>query len=403
MRGIFLNPLPARRRRTAKKRKVVKKAKRKVAKKMTRWQRLVKKHGGNMKAARREYSGQSASGTRSTSRKRSAGARKRRKSTAKRKVAPVAKRKRRTATRKRKARKSRARKPATRRRKPAARKKRRRRAVIAPSVTWRRAVRRKTGKRVKARTTRKRALAKWKRGVRKGIRGKGTKSWRRAVRRGVAKVNPRRRRRVYRRRRNPMPISISGVKSAVKGLVAKSAVKDYLYVTAGFVAGGILPAFVSRGLYKIGILKSAPTQMINVGIGLGSAVIAGLGAGMITKRKDVGVKVAGGAVAGVLGALVLREIEKRGWFGASSMSGLGASDDAVRRGIEAEIRRASGVSGGGVGEFLTEQRLSRELSGGMGSFVSQEMAEDAPLVSGLGAVVTDDIEEGTDTFDGGAF
>ncbi len=214
---------------------------------------------------------------------------------------------------------------------------------------------------------------------------------------------------MHRRHRNP--VSFASIKSAVRELTAKSAVKDYAYVTVGFVAGGILPGLLTRALFRAGVLKSPPSQALNVGIGLGSAVIAGVAAGMITKRRDVGVKVAGGAVAGIIGALILREVEKRwpigsgGDFSPISLTGLG-SDAAVRQGIEAEIRRASGMSGGGVGEFLTEERLERELAGGMGAFVTSEIADSASDVSGLsglGAEVTEDIEDGTDTFDGGGF
>lgn len=204
-------------------------------------------------------------------------------------------------------------------------------------------------------------------------------------------ANPYRRRRSSYRRRNPM--SLAGVKSTSKELISKSALTDYAYIGGGFLAGAILPRFVSKLVMKVPGLDRLPPMALELGIGALSAATAGIATSMITKSRQRAVQVAGGALVGALGALALGAVEKY-----LPMSGFGesAADAAVRRAVESEVKKELGVSG--MGQFLTEGTVERDLSmQGMGDFVTASQVEEAGTVSGVfGAEADFDIEEALD-------
>jgi hypothetical protein len=203
---------------------------------------------------------------------------------------------------------------------------------------------------------------------------------------GLLGLNPRRRG-GRRRRRNPLAVVAN-----VRGLVTKDSLKTYGLVGVGFVAGGILPSLIERGLARLGVSPAASTPM-RVGIGLAGAAVVGLATQAITKSREKAILVAAGAVAGVVGSLVLDKVVNL--LPASvrppiSVLGLGSTEDEVRRAIEAQVRKE-------LGEYVTPEQL------GVGEYVTPEAVEEASSVAGvapgMGLETSTDIEE-TDTFDG---
>lgn len=226
----------------------------------------------------------------------------------------------------------------------------------------------------------------------------GSPRWRRARARGIVRAarrrgirrNPVRRRRRRSRRRNP--VAVRGVVRNIKALLAKAALKDYAYVTGGFVAGAVVPRFVTKGLEKVGILKAPPGALVNALIGVGSAVGTGAIVGAITKSRSAAMKVTAGGMAGVVGSLILMELDKRG-----VLSGLGQTEAeaALRRAVDAEIRKQVGM-----GQFVSPEQVAEvaTVAGRVGQFVSPEEVADVESVAGYG--MGQDVESGAQAFDG---
>lgn len=221
-----------------------------------------------------------------------------------------------------------------------------------------------------------------------GFLGLGNPRRRRRSRRSRRHNPSRRSGRRYFRRRNPLALVAD-----LKSMVRKDSLNTYGYVGAGFVAGGVLPSLIEKALSKLNIVPggSAP---VRVGIGLAAAALAGIGAKMLTKSSEKAKLVVAGAVAGVVGSLVLTQIEK--FLPGTTVSGFGAADDDVRRAIEAQVRRELGVSGG-VGEYLQPGELT-----GVGEYVNPNVVIDSPAVAGMGLEASEDIPE-VDTFGDGGF
>lgn len=197
--------------------------------------------------------------------------------------------------------------------------------------------------------------------------------------------NPIRRRRSTRRRRNPLAI-----KSTFKGLISKSALKQYGWVAGGLVAGGVVPTLLERALDRAGV--STGGTAMRVGLGLGAAVLTGIGVKMATGSSEKAQLAAAGAVAGVLGALILKQIET--YMPGSVVSGFGAADDDVRRAIEQQVKKELGVDG--VGAYVTQEEL---MGGGVGEYITPIDTVEAPAAAGMGLETAEDIDE-VDTFDG---
>lgn len=288
----------------------------------------------------------------------------------------------------------------------------------------------RTRGRRRAMSRRRRTNPAWKRvGTRKGRKSK--RAWKRALVRGIRRrrhrsrknplpvrrhrrsrrrsrrANPvvivrRRRRRssrrsrrnpVYRRRhygrrsrRNPLALFADA-----KALTRKDALNTYAYVGAGFVAGGVLPTLIEKALAKFNVFPSGSVP-VKIALGLGAAALAGIGTKMLTKSSEKAKLVAAGAVAGVVGALVLSKIEQM--LPGATVSGLGSADDSVRRAIEAQVKRELSVSG--MGEYLQPGELN-----GVGEYVNPAAVLDSNTVAGMGLEASEDIPE-VDTFgDGG--
>ncbi len=252
----------------------------------------------------------------------------------------------------------------------------------------------------------------WKRRMLKGVRRRRHRSRknplpvrrRRRSRRRSRRINPvmapRRRRRSHRRSRRANPVhrrrhysrrNPLALFADAKALTRKDALNTYAYVGAGFVAGGILPTLIEKGLAKLNVFPSGSTP-VRVALGLGAAALAGIGTKMLTKSSEKAKLVAAGAVAGVVGALVLSKIEQM--LPGATVSGLGSADDSVRRAIEAQVKRELSVSG--VGEYLQPGELN-----GVGEYVNPAAVLDSNTVAGMGLEASEDIPE-VDTFgDGG--
>ncbi len=175
-------------------------------------------------------------------------------------------------------------------------------------------------------------------------------------------------------------------------MVRRDALNTYGYVGAGFVAGGVLPTLIEKGLAKLNIVPSG-SMLARTAIGLGAAAIAGIGTKMLTKSSEKAKLVAAGAVAGVVGAFVLQKIEQ--YMPGSTVQGLGSADDDVRRAIESQVKRELGVSG--VGEYIQPGELT-----GVGEYVNPDLVLDAPATAGMGLEASEDIPE-VDTFGDGGF
>jgi hypothetical protein len=178
-------------------------------------------------------------------------------------------------------------------------------------------------------------------------------------------------------------------------LLSMPALTDYAYIGGGFIAGGILPRFVARGLDRIGVLGRVPPMVAELGIGALSSVVVGVVTQMVTKDKRRAVQTAGGALVGALGSLAVSAIEQY-----LPMEGFGqtAADVAVRQAVESEVKKELGV--GGMGDFLTEAAVEDDLAmqGGMGDFVTSGEVAEASTVSGgvFGAEADEDVEEASD-------
>lgn len=410
--GLFLNPVrrgkakrkPARRR--LPKRRTEGPGRWMRAFKPTRWQRLVKKHGGDMKAAKREYSG----GT-----KRKPKARKVRKaSTPKRRVRrnvaglvsraeEILGRRRPMARRKTKRRATR--RKARRRTNPYVKRHRRKSSTVKAHGRRRSAVKshrrksyqvkrhwRKPKRRRKAVVARRRPARKARRMPARGPKGRFlpvarnpmmglANPWgRRVRRRGVRRFGRRR----GRRRRNP--IALAPIKGSLKVLFSKPALRNYALVTGGFVAGGVLPGLVTRGLSRIGV--DVPVgATVDAALGVGTSIVAGVVVAAVTKSRNDGILVTAGGIAGVLGKLIITKLDE-----LLPMSGLGDVATArLRETVEEELRRA------GLGQFVTPEEIqAAEEVSGLAQFVVPEDFEEATEVSGFGQ----DIDEGAEAFDG---
>jgi len=201
--------------------------------------------------------------------------------------------------------------------------------------------------------------------------------------------NPVYRRRHYSRRSRRNPLALF---ADAKALTRKDALNTYAYVGAGFVAGGVLPTLIEKLLAKLNVFPSGSTP-VRVALGLGAAALAGVGTKMLTKSSEKAKLVAAGAVAGVVGALVLSKIEQ--FMPGATVSGLGDANDSVRRAIEAQVKRELSISGG-IGEYIQPGELN-----GVGEYVNPSVAMDASVVAGMGLEASEDIAE-VDTFgDGG--
>lgn len=176
----------------------------------------------------------------------------------------------------------------------------------------------------------------------------------------------------------------------LKALATKNAAKDYAYIGGGFVLGSTVPRFVARGLNRIGILPATFGEGTVLAVGVGSAGLIGIGTQLITKDLRRTTQVIGGALAATLGQYIVMKLEE-----FMPMSGLGDTADQVRRAVEREIARQSGV-----GQFVSQTDVDEAPS--VSQFLTTEEVEDAMSVSGMGL----DVEAGAqafDGFDGGAF
>lgn len=176
------------------------------------------------------------------------------------------------------------------------------------------------------------------------------------------------------------------VATTLKVLTSSRALEDYAYVTGGFVAGAVLPVLVARGLRRLGIAVPGGVA-VEALLGVGTSIAAGAATGTVTKDASKGIKVTAGGLAGVVGALIVKQLEA-----VLPVSGLGGdAEDAVRRAVERELKKA------GLGQFtLPEQVAEAPEVTGFGQFVTEEDVEEAAEVSGL----DQDIEEGAQAFDG---
>lgn len=222
-------------------------------------------------------------------------------------------------------------------------------------------------------------------------------------------ITPRRRRRTY-RRRNPMrrstrrtyrrrnPFTLAGIKATTMDLVSTSSLKDYGAMASGFLVGAILPRTVRTQVFdRLGLSDKLPPAATEILTGAVTATLAGIVTQMVTKDKRRSVQVAGGALVGAVGALLLDVVSK---YLPGGMQGFGAADmsaeRAVRNAIQTEMSKSS-MSG--MGDFLTQDMVEDDLSmQGMGDFVTSSMVDDAGTVSGLpfGAEADMDIGESLD-------
>ena len=216
------------------------------------------------------------------------------------------------------------------------------------------------------------------------------------------------------RYRNPLynAVAVGAPASAMdmaKSLVQSDALKDIALVTGGFVAGSVLPTLIVKGLNKVGLMTGAGGTVAGIGIGIIASAAAGVAAGVMMKDRSAGIKVAAGGIAGVVGVLIVRELDKL-LTPAVSVSGLGQNaEEAVRQAVEAEIRKSLGM-----GDFLTEQSVESQLMGlgqgdvekgaaVFGDFPTVSMVEEAPSIEGgafglAGAETPTDMAESMDTF-----
>lgn len=193
--------------------------------------------------------------------------------------------------------------------------------------------------------------------------------------------NPIHRRRRGSRRRNPLAITRD-----LKGMISKQSVNTYMYAGLGFVAGGVLPTLIDKLLAKLNV-STGSSQVARVGIGLAAAAVAGIAAKMFLKSDEKARLVTAGAVTGVLGSLVLNQVERFLPGSVSGIGGFGAADDDVRRAIESQVKRELGV-----GEYVTSDRLM-----GLGDYTTIDEVVSAPAAAGMGLESSEDIPE-VDTF-----
>ncbi len=193
-----------------------------------------------------------------------------------------------------------------------------------------------------------------------------------------------RRRRGGSRRRNPLAIARD-----LRGMISKQSVNTYAYAGLGFVAGGVLPTLIDKLLAKLNI-STGSSQVARVGIGLGAAAVAGILAKMFLKSDEKARLVTAGAVTGVLGSLVLNQVERFLPGSVSGVGGFGGADDDVRRAIEAQVKRELGV-----GEYVTSDKLLG--MGGIGDYTTIDEVVSAPAAAGMGLESSEDIPE-VDTF-----
>lgn len=195
------------------------------------------------------------------------------------------------------------------------------------------------------------------------------------------------------RRRNPYTtMRRNPVMGTLKQLFSAEAMKEYGYVGAGFVAGAVLPNLASRLLAKLKVLES-PSMPVEVLLGGLSSAAAGIVTGAITKDVSKAQKVTAGGIAGIIGGLVLPQINKLLDEGVAT-AGLGrGAESLVERAVEAELQKELGPMSG-LGQFVTEGEVEREVAGlGLGQFITETEVEDAPSVAGLGTEAGEDMEE----------
>lgn len=405
--AVFLNPIGARNARRPKKRKI-------KSPRLKKWLAVVKRHGGDMAAAAKEW--------KSGSRPRKKTKRKKARKKARPKARKVARRPkaRKVARRKPKARKVARRRPKARKAAKRVRRVRRAKRGFSPTA-WAKAFRGATGRRPKVRKARPGTRTWWAKVAAGARRPASKKKWAsgllalaRKEARGAAVKNPRRKRRTKRRktakkrsralaRRNParnitptqwrrrwqratgLRMRRNPVTKSLKVLTSKGALEDYAYVTGGFVAGAVLPPLVAEGLRKLGV--SVPSGLAAEALlGIGTSLAAGAATSAITKDSKKGIKVTAGGLAGVVGALIVGKLRE-----VLPVSGLGNAESAVRLAVERELRKA------GLGQFTVPEQVAEapEVTG-FGQFVTTEEVEEASEVSGL----DQDIEEGAQAFDG---
>ena len=232
------------------------------------------------------------------------------------------------------------------------------------------------------RKAKRRKTVKRKNPVRRSRRRKTSRRRKNPVKRYRRKTS---RRRSSRRRRNPAKFV-----SILKSLTTKSSLKQYGWVTLGVTAGAIAPNLIAKGVNKLVPSVNLDTPIMRAGVGIVGSLLAGAVAVMVTKSKDKGAMVAAGGIAGVVGAMAISQINMY-LPGVAGMSGLGATDAAVRQVVEREIRRELGVSGG-VGDYVTQESLQ-----GVGDYATTSMVTNAPTAAGLGLETADDVAE-ADTF-----
>jgi len=195
---------------------------------------------------------------------------------------------------------------------------------------------------------------------------------------------------------NAVALNQAPVVGTLKQLLSVEAFKDYGFVGTGFVAGMVFPTLATKGLAKLGVVADVSGTVVQVLLGIGGSLAAAVLTGAVTKDANRAQQVAAGGFAGVLGGLAVQQIER-----LLPMAGLGQdAEAAVEAAVEAELRRelGPGVSGSGqVGQFVTEADVERELAG-VGQFVELPDVEAAPVVAGMGAEAGEDIEEVADAF-----
>lgn len=351
MVGLLLNPM--KKRRTAKRRK------------LSDWQKMVKKHGGVMQAV-------------AARKKAKAAAKKRKRSAPKRKKSSKAA----TPTRKR------AKTPA------------RKRSHSAPRRPARSAKRRKSMAKTKKRKASRRPSRKTARRAAPERKARKKTSWKRRMaslplirqkRPFMLLANPRRR---PKRRRNPMrgsrtyrrnPVSLG----VLKGAVSKSQMQKYPWLIGGVVAGGVAPRLLVAAAQRVGVnLPSGAAG--NIMLGLAGTALAGVLANL--KGKEEARLVIAGGISGVIGSALIGVLDTY-----MPMMGLGAAPSTdVRRAVEAQVRKA-------LGDFvLPEDIAAAPTVSGMQDFVLPEDVAAAPVVSGFGQDVAEGAE-GFGGFDGDTF
>jgi len=195
-------------------------------------------------------------------------------------------------------------------------------------------------------------------------------------------------------RKNALALNAAPIMGTLASLVTTDAFKNYGLVGAGFVAGGVIPSAIAKLLVKYKVMDVGPGVALGTVLGIAASLGAGVATGAMTGDAEKAQKVAAGGVAGVVGNLVLGYLMPA--LGLTGLSGLGQDAEAiVERAVEEELRKElRGMGSGSMGEFVTEEVVEKEL----GQFLTTPEIEEAPTVADLGTEAEVDIEEAAEGF-----